>query len=87
MVVTTRARNKRKQFMTAEPWPANEMSTRNCYHCLAPREGIYVSCRKGHQLVTVSGKHKWRLVYNGVIRQPRLLKPCQDCTDLDNYWT
>jgi hypothetical protein len=63
-----------------------EVSTRNCYHCLVPKEGIYVSCRKGHPMITVSGRHKHRLTYNGVIRLARLMKPCQNCPDFDNDW-
>jgi len=77
---------QKRRFMETEPWPTEEVSTRNCYHCLAPNERIYVSCRKGHAMVTVSGQHRRRLTYNGVIRLARLMKPCQDCPDFDNDW-
>lgn len=68
------------------PWPLDEVSTRNCYNCLAPREGRYVSCRLGHPLITRSGNHRRRLAYNGVVRNNSILKPCQGCHDFDNDW-
>ena len=86
MTVAARVRRRQKRFMVVEPWPFDEVSTRNCCHCLAPREGIYVSCRKGHPMTTKSSRHKRQLTYNGVIRLSRLLKPCQDCADFDNDW-
>ena len=82
----TRTRRKQKRFMTVEPWPDDEVSTRNCYHCLAPKDGIYVRCGKGYPMVATSGRHKRQLTYNGVIRLARLLKPCQSCADFDNDW-
>ena len=59
-------------------WPADEISTRNCYNCEAPKQGIYVSCRKGHQMVNMT--------YNGAIVRDFLLTPCRDCNDFDNSW-
>lgn len=77
---------QKRKFMETEPWLADEVSTRNCYHCLAPKEGIYVSCRMKHLMITISGQHKRRLTYNGVIRLARLMKPCESCPDFDNHW-
>ena len=87
MKAKSEANTRKRLFSTVTPWPLDEVSTRNCYHCLAPRRGIHISCRKGHSMVTTSGKHKRQLTYNGVIRQKRLLKPCQGCKDFDNSWT
>ena len=87
MKAESKVNTRKRSLSIVTPWPLDEVSTRNCYHCLAPRSGIYVSCRKGHSMVTTSGKHKRQLTYNGVIRQKRLLKPCQGCKDFDNIWT
>lgn len=73
-------------MLSTEPWPLSEVSTRNCRHCLAPRDGVYVSCRRGHPMVGDYDRHKRRLSYNGVITVSRLLKPCQGCDDFDNDW-
>ena len=87
MKIESAVRANRRLLSIVTPWSLDEVSTRNCYHCLAPKRGIYVSCRKGHPMVTTSGKHKRQLTYNGVIRQKRLLKPCHGCSDFDNSWT
>ena len=81
------ARNQQKKLMTIAAWPAGEVSTRNCRHCLAPVDGIYVSCRKGHAMVTSSGRHRRPLSYNGVLKASRLLRPCQGCKDFNNDWS
>jgi len=86
MKVETKKNVKSGALSIVSPWPLDEVSTRNCYHCMAPDDGVHVACRKGHPLVTRSGKHKRRLAYNGVIRQNRLLRPCQGCKDFDNRW-
>jgi hypothetical protein len=77
--------NEEKKLLEIEPWPADEVSTRNCYHCLVFGGGLHVGCRLGHSLSTNSHK-KRRLTYNGVIRMPRLLKPCLGCPDFRNDW-
>jgi hypothetical protein len=87
MKAKTRVKTRKRPLSIIRPWPMDEVSTRNCRHCLAPKEGDYVGCRKGHLMVSTSGKHKRPLAYNGVIRQKRLLKPCQGCKDFDNNWT
>ena len=69
-----------------EVWSMDEVSTRNCYHCLAPREGVYVRCRRGHELVVEHARHKHQITYNGVVKIDRLLKVCRDCQDFDNNW-
>ena len=76
----------RRLLSDVVPWSLDEVSTRNCYHCLAPREGIYVTCRKGHPMTTTSDNHGQRLTYNVVIRLAQLLKPCRGCKDFDNSW-
>ena len=86
MKIESAVRVNRKLLSVVTPWPMDEVSTRNCCHCLAPKDGIHVTCQRGHPMVTTSGKHKRRLAYNGVIRQKRLLKPCQGCKDFDNSW-
>ena len=84
--VATKMKSKLKQFMVTKPWPADEISTRNCFHCLAPRDGIYVRCQKKHPMVTVSGRNRHRVTYNGVVRLARLLDSCHGCVDFDNDW-
>ena len=79
-------RKKPKQFITVEGWPEDEVSTRNCYHCLAPSEGVHVRCRCGHEMVTEYYRHLRQLTYNGVIRSDALLKLCRRCADFDNNW-
>jgi len=86
VIVATRVRNKQRQVVTVQPWATDEVSTRNCYHCLAPRAGTYVSCRKGHQMTTSSERHRRNLTYNGVVKLGRLMKPCINCADFDNDW-
>jgi len=79
-------RKKPKQFITVESWPEDEISTRNCHHCLAPKEGVYVRCRQGRQMVAEYYRHLRQLTYNGVIRYDGLLKLCRNCPDFDNDW-
>jgi len=83
--MTTRTRQKK--LMTIAAWPSGEVSTRNCRHCLAPAQGVCVSCRQGHAMVTNSGRHRRSLSYNGVLKTGRLLRPCQGCQDFDNDWS
>jgi hypothetical protein len=83
--MTTEKSNGEKKLLEIEPWPADEVSTRNCYHCLVSGGGIHVGCRLEHSLSTNSHK-KRRLTYNGVIRVSRLLKPCRGCPDFCNNW-
>ena len=87
MTVETRLRKPPRRFAVVRPWPAAEVSTRNCRHCLAPRDGVYVRCRKGHPMVGDYSRHRRQLTYNGVITASRLLKPCQGCADFDNDWS
>jgi hypothetical protein len=87
MVVTQKATTTKKKLVTAEPWSSDEVSTRNCYNCLAPNGGIYVRCRRGHSMIGDYCRHKRRLTYNGVVTIPRLLKPCQGCEHFDNDWS
>ena len=86
MTVATRLRKQQKRFVVVSPWPTDEVSTRNCYHCLAPKEGIHVRCRKGHPMTADYDRHKHQLTYNGVIRVARLVAPCRGCEDFDNNW-
>lgn len=74
------------QLFNAKPWPVDEVSTRNCYHCLIAGDEVHVRCRKGHSLVETTAKHSRPLTYNGVVRQRSLLKPCLGCPDFDNSW-
>ena len=76
---------KSKQALSTETWPLNEVSTRNCRHCLA--RDVFVCCGKGHSMVGEYSRHKRRLTYNGVITASRLLKPCLGCEDFDNDWS
>lgn len=69
--------------MTAD-WPPDEVSTRNCFNCLASPVDIYVSCRKGNALLTSRGDSP--LAYNGVVRTNKLLGACRDCKGFDNNW-
>ena len=85
-VVVSRKRKKQKQFVVVKPWPTDEVSTRNCYHCLAPKEGMYVRCRKGCPMAVDYDRHQHLFTYNGVIKSPRLVAPCHDCQDFDNNW-
>ena len=86
MTTETAGAEGQRRFIITEPWPDDEVSTRNCRHCLAPAGGVYVRCRKGHPMVTSSERHRRQLTYNGVIKMPLLLKPCQGCADFDNDW-
>ncbi len=81
--------NTDKRFLTTEPWPDGEVSTRNCRHCLMPKDGvhIHVLCGKDHPMVGDYSRHKRQLTYNGVITTSRLLQPCQGCEDFDNDWS
>jgi hypothetical protein len=86
MTVETRLRKPPRRFAVVRPWPIDEVSTRNCRHCLAPDEGIYVRCRKGHPMTAEYDRHRRRLTYNGVVRVARLVAPCRGCRDFDNDW-
>jgi hypothetical protein len=86
MTVETRLRKPPRRFAVVRPWPTDEVSTRNCRHCLAPDEGIYVRCQKGHSMTAEYDRHRRRLTYNGVVRVARLVAPCRDCKDFDNDW-
>ena len=86
MTLATEKSNGEKKILEIEPWPADEVSTRNCYHCLVSGEGLHVGCRLGHSLATNSHKKRRLLTYNGVIRISRLLKPCRYCQDFRNDW-
>ena len=82
----SRKRRKQKQFVVVKPWPDDEVSTRNCYHCLAPKEGSHVRCRRGYPMAVDYDRHQHLFTYNGVVKSPRLMAPCQDCHDFDNNW-
>ncbi len=71
--------------LSTEPWPLDETSTRNCRHCLAPKDGGRVLCDKGHLMV---GDHdlRGRLTYNRVVTVPWIFKSCKGCADFDNDW-
>ena len=84
--MVSRKKKKRKQVVTVEPWPIDEVSTRNCRHCLAPKNGVDVKCRKGHPMAAKYDRHRHSLTYNGVIRVARLVAPCLGCPDFDNDW-
>ncbi len=84
--MTTDVINTPNTMVSTEPWPLDEASTRNCRHCLAPKDGVHVLCNKGHPMVGDYDRHKRQLTYNGVITVSRLLKPCQGCADFDNDW-
>ncbi len=84
--MTTEVRKSQNPMLTTEPWPFAEASTRNCRHCLAPKDGVHVRCSKSHPLVGDYSRHKRQLTYNGVITVSRLLQPCLGCTDFDNDW-
>jgi len=73
-------------MLSIEPWPLDEASTRNCRHCLVPKDRGRVLCGKGHLMV---GDHddKGRLTYNRVVTVPWIFKPCKDCADFDNDWS
>jgi hypothetical protein len=86
MTVEIRSRKPPRRLAVVRPWPAGEVSTRNCRHCLAPDEGIYVRCRKGHTMTAEYDRHRRRLTYNGVVRVARLVAPCRGCRDFDNDW-
>ena len=87
-LVRKRARKtkvKEKRALSTETWTLDEVSTRNCRHCLA--WDVFVRCRKGHSMVGEYSRHKRQLTYNGVITAPRLLKPCRGCEDFVNDWS
>jgi hypothetical protein len=86
VTVETKSRKLPKRFVVVKPWPTSEVSTRNCCHCLAPKEGIYVRCRKGHPMTAEYDRHRRQLTYNGVVRLDRLVAPCRGCDDFDNDW-
>ena len=86
MTVETKSRKLQKRFVVVKLWPTSEVSTRNCCHCLAPKEGIYVHCRKGHPMTAEYDRHRRQLTYNGVVRLDRLVAPCRGCDDFDNNW-
>ncbi len=67
------------KLMKAQEWPSSEISTRNCIHCVAPMQGIHISCGKGHKLLR-------SYTYNGVVTTPIICKGCEDCPDFDNRW-
>ena len=76
-------------LMVVKPWQDDEVSTRNCYHCLTPKRDIFVECRRGHPLLTTPGhfeKSPLPLTFNGVIRSARLMGCCVDCPDQDFNW-
>lgn len=73
-------------MLSVAVWPADEISTRNCRNCLAPKEGVYVSCRKGHPMITGRRLNRHALTYNGVLKLGKLLLPCRGCKDFDNDW-
>jgi len=86
LTLVTEKSDKTRKLLTVGSWPADEISTRNCCHCLVSGGGIYVGCRLGHTLGTNSHKKRRELTYNGVVRMPQLLKPCQGCQDFCNDW-
>ena len=83
--MAARRKTRRTKPVVVEPWPDDEMSTRNCCHCLTS-SGPFVHCRRNHPMVGDYDRHREQLTYNGVIRLPYLLKPCRGCPDLDNGW-
>lgn len=57
-------------------WTDNEISTRNCYNCIA--KGDKVDCQLGH----------WQklLTLRYILEKGTIVKECIDCADLDNIW-
>jgi len=45
---------------------------------------MYVRCRQGYPMAVDYDRHQHPLTYNGVVKSPRLMAPCQDCQDFDN---
>ena len=68
------------QKMIGSEWPEDEISTRNCRHCISPGNSIYVRCSEGHKL-SADGKG---LKHNGVVRLNRLMLCCKGCLEFDN---
>lgn len=60
----------------------NEFSTRNCKHCIANDNDVYVHCDRGH-LLSVGGAH-YR--YEEVIKVAELLYPCIFCPDFEKQF-
>jgi len=58
----------------------DEISTRNCKHCIA---NTYIHCDEGHPLLGIGGR-PYR--YDEVINKDYLLWPCRGCLDFEKQF-
>ncbi len=71
----------RKLFSTDE-WDYNEVSTRNCVHCLSDKDGYIVTCSRGNKLL--NGNRQY--TFNYIVKFNQLIPACQNCEYFSNKW-
>lgn len=64
------------RLFTKEAWPADEVSTRNCFNAKFKTPNC-VRCAKGHSIPST---------YNSVVRSDKLMPECIGCRQFDNDW-
>lgn len=61
----------------------DEISTRNCTHCIPNTSDENVHCDEGHPLLDLDDQP---YSYEEVIESDELLWPCRDCPDFESHF-